>query len=119
MATIIRLTISYTLAEYLSFVQDHLQPGTLSRALIVAAATLSFLLKKSTMPICDFVITDEHIRRTNVGELIVPWAEVRAVHRYSQGFLVEKAKGGLPLPYRCFSTSERADFDRLVAKYTE
>jgi hypothetical protein len=132
MATIIRLTISYTLAEYLSFVRDHLPallarraggktykpPGVLSRALIVAGASLSFLSKKCKMPICDFLITDEYVRRTtNSGELLVPWSDVRAVHRYSQGFLVEKANGGLPLPYRCFSESERTEFERLVAKH--
>ena len=132
MATIIRLSICYTLAEYLSFVRDHLPallasraggktykpPGVLSRALIVAGASLSFVIKKCKMPICDFLITDQYIRRTTTtGEVIVPWSEVRAVHRYSQGFLVEKANSGMPLPYRCFTTSERADFDRLVAKH--
>lgn len=122
MATIIiRLTISYTLAEYLSFVLEHLHepPGMLSRALIVARGSLSFLIKQFKMPICDFLITDRYVRRTtNSGELLVPWSEVRAVHRYSRGFLVEKANGGLPLPYRCFTESERAEFERLVAKRT-
>jgi len=133
MATIIRLSISYTLAEYLSFVRDHLPallaaraggkvrkpPGAASRALIMAGASLSFLSKKCKMPICDFLITDEYVRRTtSSGELRVPWSDVRAVHRYSQGFLVEKANGDMPLPYRCFTESERAEFERLVARHT-
>lgn len=129
--SVIQISVSYTLSEYLSFVRDHL-PTILGRAkghrtapvlspkmgwLVKAAASLSFAIKKLRMPVCEFVIDEQRIlRRTSIGELIVPWSDVIEVHRYSQGFLIEKARGAMPLPYRALSTDQTARFEAILAQ---
>jgi YcxB-like protein len=132
--TPIEISVSYGLCEYLSIVQDHLPsvlartgtaparntPGVFSRAMVAAAASISFFLKKWRMPVCDFLIDEEHIRRkTRLGELVVPWSELICIHRYSRGYLLEKANGSIPLPYRCFSAEQASAFDLLVEDFED
>ena len=127
----IEVSVAYTLREYLSFVRDHLPtvlrqakgqppaPGLSLRMrwFVTAAASLSFAIKKFRMPLCEFVIDEQRIlRRTALGELIVPWSDVISVHRYSQGFLIEKARGSMPLPYRTFSVEQARVFESILAQ---
>jgi hypothetical protein len=36
------------------------------------------------------------------------------VHRYSQAYLIDKGHGGMPIPYRCLTVAERAQFERFL-----
>ena len=130
----IQFSVSYSLSEYLSIVKEHLpvaiaehprskgkprkQPSVFDRFLIVPLASVAFAFKKRRMPVCDFTISEQGIRRvTAMGELHVPWSEVVAVHRYSQGYLVAKKNGGIPLPHRCFTSESAQLFALLVQKW--
>ena len=132
--TLIAFSVSYTLSEYLSIVQEHAptllakqrgvtaetesKPSLLTRGMISAVATIAFFFKKRRMPICDFVIDEQQIRRnTAAGELVVSWSDVVAVHRYSRGFLVEKHGSSMPLPYRCFSPEQSSAFALLIERH--
>ena len=116
------ISVSYTLDEHLSFVRDHLPTMLRGKAhpppwLISATVSLAFAIKKLQMPVCDFSIDDQRIRRrTARGELNVPWSEVIAVHRYSQGFLVERTRGSMGLPYRSFNAEQVAQFESMLAR---
>ncbi len=47
--------------------------------------------------------------------MVLPWREVTAVKRLGNGYLVGKAGGMMPLPYRCFSDEERQRLERWAA----
>jgi hypothetical protein len=133
----IKFSVSYTLSEYLSFVRDHLPvvmaeelarkgksgktPGkgthALIRATTMAVASVVFFFKKRRMPVCDFEIDEENITRTTAdGRLVVPWGKVVAIHRYSQGYLVVKGEGALPLPFRCLLSDQATALAALIDK---
>jgi hypothetical protein len=129
----IAFSVSYTLREYLSFVRDYLPVG-IERArsagkirkgkkvnprhvrwALMPVATIGFYYKKWRMPVCDFVIDEREIRRTTAdGLMVVPWSKVVAIHRYAEGFLVEKSNGAMPLPYRCFSLDQKSTMEGLI-----
>jgi YcxB-like protein len=130
----IAFSVSYGLREYLSFVRDHLPAmiemmiaeGKLKRApskvtypLFVVGSTIAFFFKKRAMPVCDFVIDAKEIRRTTRGgTLVVPWSDLIAVRRYSQGFLIDKgSKGAMPLPYRCFSPEQALMMEGFIQAF--
>ena len=128
----ISFAVSYSRAEYLSFVHEHVSTfkekraraqgglfkphgSILNRALITIVASSIFLIKKHRMPLCEFEIDAKYIRRkSRQGLLCVPWAEVTDIHRYSQGYLVVDPKGAMPLPYRCLSQQQSKALVRLV-----
>jgi len=131
----LHFSVSYSLAEYRSFVQEHMAvvmakrvaakgkrsqgQSRLLRWLIGAVAGPAFLLKKRRMPVCEFTI-DEHeiLRKAADGHLVVPWSKVVAVHRYSQGYLVERDNGGIPIPYRCLSNEQLGVLNQLIDRRT-
>jgi len=127
-------SVSFTLSEYLAFVQAHagmvmaerfaatgkaskqgLSP--ISRFLIKGFASVAFLFKRSRMPVCKFTIDEERIVRTAPdGQLVVPWNEVVAIHRYSHGYLVAERHGAVPLPFSCIAPEQIADLDALIQR---
>ena len=54
------------------------------------------------------------VRRNKTGSTEMPWSEVLRVHRLSQAYLVEKAEGAMPLPYRCFTQAQRHAFESIL-----
>jgi hypothetical protein len=122
--------MSYSVHEYQAFVREFLSDGTAVRMsggrlkkppprwmypFLMALARVIFFFKKRRMPVCDFTIDENGIRRvTKDGTLVTPWKDVKAVHRYSEGYFIEKAKGAMPLPYRCFTPETRAAMDALI-----
>ena len=69
---------------------------------IALVAPPVFFLKKRRMPVCEFRIDGRGIERTSRrGTLVRSWDEVRMVRRYSRGYLLMFAKGGIPIPFRC------------------
>jgi hypothetical protein len=74
-----------------------------------------FWRKKRCMPVCRFTIDATGlVRETRAGTLRIDWQDVVAVHRLAGAWLVDKGRGALPLPYRCFSEPQRAAFERLL-----
>jgi hypothetical protein len=126
--------VSYALREYLSIVRDHVpdvlasyaaeqgKPLTnsprLVQRLLIPVLCVGFWIKKRQMPWCEFRIDAQGIQRvTRLGTLDLPWTQVVAVHRYTQGYLVRKANGGIPLPYRCFTPAQRQGMELLVERW--
>ena len=71
---------------------------------IALVAPPLFLLKKRRMPVCEFRIDGRGIERTSrLGTLVRSWDEVRMVRRYSRGYLLMFARGGIPIPFRCMN----------------
>jgi len=132
----VKFSVSYSLGEYLSIVQDHIpsvlaayeaergKPLTRRPKLLkffwIPVASVGFLLKKRRMPVCHFTIDRERIQRvTRDGTLDIPWTDVIAVHPYTQGYLVEKSKGAVPLPYRCLTTEQADALEVFVQQWRE
>ena len=131
--TSISFSVSYTLGEYLSILQDHVptamarlaergearnaHPAGVRIALAVIA-TKNFISRKRRAPVCDFVIDELRIRRTSAeGRVDLRWRDVVAVHRYSRGYLIEKGEGAVALPYRCFSAEQAMTMSKLVERH--
>lgn len=69
------------------------------------------------MGTCTFQIDDQQIQRSSkLGLFRLPWRDVVAIHRFSHGYLVEKSKGSVPLPYRCLTEEQAAILDELIRK---
>lgn len=133
---VIALRVVYELREYLAMLREHLPQDLLAwersrgkaadgrlswqtRAalamLVPLVGAVIFWRKKRLMPVCHFAIDAHGIeRRAGGGRLAFAWDEVRAVHRLREAYIIDKADGGLPLPYRCFDAGQRAAFERLL-----
>jgi hypothetical protein len=80
---------------------------------LVAPLALRYKLRK--LGTCAFDIDEHRIQRTSkLGVLCIPWRELIAVHRLSQAYLFEKARGAVPVPYRCLSATQVAALDDLI-----
>lgn len=127
-------SVSYRLAEYLSFAREHAPlvtqrvltakgkpvqtPSRFQGVALTIICSVAFFFKKRRMPICKFVITEDGIHRSAASRnLFVPWAEVMAVHRYSQGYFIEMYRGTMPLPFRCLGAQQVSALDALIAKW--
>jgi hypothetical protein len=135
-ASTLKFSVSYSLGEYLSIVQDHIpsllaayeakrgKPLTRSpkllKLLLIPVASVGFYFKKRRMPICHFTIDREGIQRvTQDGILKFPWSDVVAVHRYTLGYVVEKSKGAVPLPHRCMTPEQTKMFEVFTQKWRD
>lgn len=132
----ITLRVVYGLREYLAILREYLpeemvsweqargkaadgRPSWQVRATVAMLVPLVgppvFWRKKRLMPVCRFSIDAHGIeRRAGGGRLAFAWDEVRAVHRLRDAYLINKERGGVPLPYRCFDDAQRAAFERLL-----
>ncbi len=117
----VEFSVSYGFREYCQFCFDHiphefpdLKLGRVARVFISAWLLVAFTLKKSKMPVCDFRIDASGIcRHTRLGLLNIAWPQVKAIHRYSTCYLVEKASGALPIPYRCLDQAQTSRLEAL------
>jgi hypothetical protein len=81
-------------------------PATIDLWIALVAPPV-FFLKKRRMPICEFRIDGRGIERTSrLGTLVRTWDEVRMVRRYSRGYLLMFARGGIPIPFRCLDENQ-------------
>lgn len=119
--------VRYRLGEYLHFVTEHAFDADetlrtlggarrhLARLMLLSVATIGFMYKTLRLGRCHFSIDAAGLsRRTRRGAGSVAWSEVKAVHTYSQGFLIELGHGAVPIPFRVLSTGQQARF-RLFA----
>ncbi|WGG53176.1 YcxB family protein [Rugamonas sp. DEMB1] len=131
----LRLNVVYQRAEYVDIVlelvalelakqakkkgKDHKPMGKASRLLAAALLSAIFFYKRLSMPSNDFTISKQGIRRVNRrGTVDVKWVDVTAVHRFARGYLLIKRNGGMPLPYRCFTSEQRAAMEFLLEHQT-
>ena len=130
--TEVRASVTYGFREYVSVVSDHAftemcrqavkrgktppeSPSVLLRATLLAILPFVFWFKTRKVGTCAFAISESGLeRKCKMGANSVAWSEVKEIHRYSQAYLVLTAKGGYPLPYRCFSGESAQALERLV-----
>jgi YcxB-like protein len=127
----IKFKVSYSLREYLDFLkfatkaelkQEAVKRGknenpssTTVQFFLTIIGTAIYLYKRSRMPVCEFEVNDLGIfRKTKMGQLETPWAEVTKVARTRIGYLVFRKTGALPIPFRCMKLHELNSFDQLV-----
>ena len=133
---VLEFSVNYSLSEYLSIVQDHFPSALaaydsrrgkplkrmpwLAKVLLFLVGSIVFYFKKRRMSVCHFTIDGERIQRvTQDGILEIPWTDVVAVHRYTQGYMVQKLKGAVPLPYRCLTETQRMLLEAFIERWTE
>ena len=129
----IEFDVRYRLSEYLSFFRDSMQKRlpaayaaqgksisarqiSLFSMLIAPLGALAFFYKTARVGRCNFTISHTGVRRlSKMGEIVVPWAEIANVYCCKDGLILGKAKGGMPVPYRCLTASQREALQQLVA----
>jgi hypothetical protein len=95
---------TFAAASALSFLS---LPFTLDLWIAVFAPPI-FFLKKRRMPVCEFRIDGHGIARTSrLGTFERTWDEVTMVRRYSRGYLLMFARGGIPIPFRCLDQQQQ------------
>lgn len=132
----IEFSVSYSLSEYLSMVQEHYpsalaeyysrrgkptkRMSRLAKLLVVLVASVAFYFKKRRMHVCHFTVDGERIQRvTQDGVLNILWTDVVAVRRYTQGYMVQKFRGAIPLPYRCLTGDQRKLLEVFMQQWSE
>jgi hypothetical protein len=128
-------TVVYNRAEYLSVLQDYAEHelarrasvtdgpaprfDTLSRAIQIIVGSLSFWVKQRRMPENRFLIDAEGIKRVNrLGTVVRSWEQIDRVIRCREAYLLVSQKGSMPLPYRCFGTTARAELESMLFSRT-
>jgi len=128
--------VSYRLTEYLAILREHVPRGLLAweqargkvadgrlswstraalKLMVPLVGAMVFARKKRLMPVCRFTVDEQGlVRDTAAGRLVIAWNDVRAVHRLSGAWLVDKGAGAVPIPYRCLSADQHAAFERLL-----
>jgi hypothetical protein len=95
---------TFAAASALSFLS---LPFTLDLWIAVFAPPI-FYLKKRRMPVCEFRIDGQGIKRTSrLGTFERSWDEVKMVRRYERGYLLMFARGGIPIPFRCMDQHQQ------------
>ncbi|MGQ3093495.1 hypothetical protein [Roseateles sp.] len=120
--------MSYGLREYLAVLTDYLpialretgrpceRLGWGARLMLMLVATPQFLYKKWRIGDCHFEIDALGLsRHSRSGPLVVPWSDVRELHRLGSAYLVGKDSGKMPLPYRCLGLGDRERFEGWAA----
>lgn len=131
----LRFRVSYQLGEYLRIVTAHVlaelarrkieQGKKISRLDVVILRTCLllfvppiFLFKVLKVGTCDFHFDDTGIvRRSNGGELVVPWAEIVAIHTYPAGYLFAQIDGAMPVPFRVLSDEQHVLLKGYIARH--
>lgn len=109
------VNVAYQLREYLSVVTDFASTarpsasfGPIAKFGIAMIAVPIFYYKIMRVGRCKFTFTESGLTRdSKIGMLEVPWQDVRQIYTLSHAFLIAKASGAMPVPYRCLSNSER------------
>jgi hypothetical protein len=119
----IRFEVAYRFPEYRRYVLAHAAgirgtQGLLWRTLLSIMAAVAFIGKTRTVGKCAFTIDETGVRRRSKdGEMLVPWKNVTNVYRYEPGYLIEKGKGAMPIPYRCLDAAQRETLEALFAAH--
>lgn len=119
--------VRYGLPEYVSFMWQH--GGYLIRRrrigklaswwLLIkstATAALHFVAQGRSRHLYDFLIDVHGVVRTSAtGVTLVPWTDVSAIRRYSNGYMMVLKRGTLPVPLRCLDQAQAGLMDAFAA----
>ncbi|QYF91640.1 YcxB family protein [Massilia sp. PAMC28688] len=110
--------VRYALPEYVSFMWQH--AGYLIRRRRIgkfatwwmltkstSAAAMHFVAQGRSRHLYDFLV-DVHgiVRTSGTGVTLVPWGDVIAIRRYTNGYMMVLKRGTLPVPFRCLDTAQ-------------
>ncbi|MGO4380982.1 YcxB family protein [Pseudoduganella sp. RAF53_2] len=130
-ASAINIRIKYRLGEYLSLIHSHALAevarrkakqgkaigridSLLARGAVWLFGPPIFAFKVLKVGECSFAIDESGlVRQSKTGEMVLPWSSVVALHEYPVGYIIMKANGGLPIPFRVLTTEQR----ELLATY--
>jgi len=134
----VKVAVEYQLEEYKQVLRDFIplhyaakgqQPNRYlpwnwhitEKVLFAMFIPLVFWLKKARVGTCEFTFSQAWISRASAaGTGARSWPEVKAVHHLSAAYLIELTAGGaMPIPYRVFTTEQRAVFEQLAARAGE
>jgi hypothetical protein len=119
--------VRYALPEYVSFMWQH--AGYLIRRRRIGKLATWWMLSKSTSAaamhfvaqgrsrhLYDFLV-DVHgiVRTSGTGVTLVPWTDVIAIRRYTNGYMMVLKRGTLPVPFRCLDTAQARLMDVFAA----
>ncbi len=119
--------VRYALPEYVSFMWQH--GGYLIRRRRIGKLATWWMLSKSTTTaamhfvaqgrsrhLYDFLI-DVHgiVRTSSTGVTLVPWTDVTAIRRYTNGYMMVLKRGTLPVPFRCLDKAQANLMDAFAA----
>lgn len=127
----IQISVNYRLLEYLKTLRDFL-PISLKRdaeekgktyrgykwhhsVMLWLVGPPAFAYKKLRVGECNFQIDGEGVtRKSNTGEKVIAWSDVKQVHILTKAYLIELEEGALPLPFRCFTKEEKVIFEDYI-----
>lgn len=127
--------VSYRLGEYRSLVSSHVIADFTRRKaeqgkkvrwmdVLILRVTLYlfippiFLFKVLKVGACDFKFDDAGIvRRSKLGEIVVPWAKIVQIHEYPTGYLFKKDNGAMPVPRRVLTDKKLEELQSYVARH--
>lgn len=132
----LNVPVSYRLQEYLQILFDFAplehhrravlkgkaapdeQPRKMSwhiKGMLFVVGSAAYFYKVSKVGACNFQVHSGGVDRTSKGgTLKTPWSAVTQVNVLSGAYLVQKASGAMPIPFRCMSASEREEFEVLA-----
>ncbi|MFT5705210.1 MAG: hypothetical protein ACI8SK_001165 [Shewanella sp.] len=128
------ITVNYIRSEYIEILKEfgpinsfkekngHLPTHKVKLSLwdrftINMLGNLVFAIKVRKVGLCTFDLNSAGFaRQSNVGKKFIPWEQVLQIHLLSSAYLLELDQGFIPLPFRCFETNQRADFEVLVSR---
>lgn len=112
--------VACTLAEYLGIVRGHLAftlrrlPRLVRLRRMLVPLALALLSGWSLPAYAYRIDTAGIVRTTPSGTMTRSWAQVDAVRRYRQGYLLLSGEDGMPIPHRCLDARQQALFRRLT-----
>jgi len=131
----LRFHVSYRLREYFRLVSSHVI-AELARRKIEQGKKISafdvfilrsclclfvppiFLYKVLRVGSCDFKFDETGIvRRSKGGDLVVPWAQIVANHKYPAGYLFAEADGAMPVPLRALTDEQHAVLKTYIDRH--
>jgi len=134
----VTVTVDYQLREYLSVVWDFAQyvgkarrhrdivhplpkqekgVGAFTKAGLAIVATPAFFYKVFRVGRCEFTFTELGITRKSKARTVqATWQDIHYIYPLSQAFLIAKAVGAMPVPYRCFSSDQRELLEGLFTQ---
>lgn len=126
----VEFNVRYRLGEYLCFVRAHVfsMPElkdcskiqkVLSNVVLSIVSSVAYFYKSFRVGTCHFSIDKVGITRWSKGGRVayIPWADVIGVHKYNVGYLIQKHRGAMPVPFRVLSDPQQASLLALVSPY--
>jgi hypothetical protein len=130
-----RVVVKYRLREYLQVLSDFVpierhrreqlngksksdnpkKMTWLTKSLLFTVGSVAYFYKVIVVGKCSFTINADGVKRMSKGgTLNADWSEVVEVLKLSGVYLIQKANGAMPIPFRCMTNEECAEFERFA-----